>query len=649
VTERVRIAEALRNGIQRDSRLGVNTPYLEALKGLRATEWGLRDFNPIVVPVAAPGTVSWPWNQLFRGKKKTVFCEESVVYSVDESTWTPTALSLKNLFLRGSSATITVSVSPWHFIDFYDSWLLLNGDSMVVNLPTINANDPTTYVTSTRIPQTGCNHKDGRVLLGGFPNGTYWWDGVDNVEEYVRTQFENSGGLNNSLQMHLANADFQNWIWWGSIGVGDFLGLWLMEYLYHGNITWSERLTNGTFTGSATGWTLGANWAYGSNKVTHTAGATAVVSQSNVITAGIYHYYSFTVSGRTAGTVTFSGGGGTLSVAVSSNTTVTGYFLGGTGGHLTITPTTDFDGAIDSLSLIRLSEDFGFTSDNPFHAMLAKRNETGMMPLPCRGLVQKMIPLGDAVVCYTTSGIAAAVSFSNPVSTYGVREIDNLQHIGIPSRGAAGGGEHGHIFMDEGGTLWGISKDLTAERIGYQHVLADFVGADPLIEYDAQHQEWYICGDPAADRTCFVFTRNGGLSKAPWMPTSVSFAEGGIVAGYSFTTDFVSGADEVYLTTGRIRAGDGREESSLNYIILVTQDTDATGWTCYVDYRTEQGVAWTASELFTPDTRGHIRCSVSGIEFRIRLLHPDRTLCDLDEIILEFNDGDRHSVSRLLP
>ena len=41
----------------------------------------------------------------------------------------------------------------------------------------------------------------------------------------------------------------------------------------------TELVTNGDFTGNATGWTLGAGWSYDDNNVLHTAGQTADLSQ----------------------------------------------------------------------------------------------------------------------------------------------------------------------------------------------------------------------------------------------------------------------------------------------------------------------------------------------------------------------------------
>ena len=62
--------------------------------------------------------------------------------------------------------------------------------------------------------------------------------------------------------------------------------------------------TNGSFTGNATGWTLGAGFAYSSNAVSHTSNGTAVLSQN--IGAVSYREYLlvFTISALTVGTVT---------------------------------------------------------------------------------------------------------------------------------------------------------------------------------------------------------------------------------------------------------------------------------------------------------------------------------------------------------
>lgn len=116
----------------------------------------------------------------------------------------------------------------------------------------------------------------------------------------------------------------------------------------------SELVTNGNFTGNATGWTLGAGWAYNSNNVLHTAGNTAALSQNiSVLDASTYRV-TLTVTG-TAGDVDISlgdGAGDTATFGGGSGVCV--FYLAATvatTGNISIVPTTDFDGTIDTVSV----------------------------------------------------------------------------------------------------------------------------------------------------------------------------------------------------------------------------------------------------------------------------------------------------------
>ena len=112
-----------------------------------------------------------------------------------------------------------------------------------------------------------------------------------------------------------------------------------------------EMVVNGSFTGNADFWTLGAGWSYGTNNVTHTSGtATVVPNPALSIVASTMYQVTYTMSGRTVGSVTVSIGG-TNGTARSSNATFTEVLTTTTTANLTFTPTTDFDGAIDDISV----------------------------------------------------------------------------------------------------------------------------------------------------------------------------------------------------------------------------------------------------------------------------------------------------------
>ena len=133
----------------------------------------------------------------------------------------------------------------------------------------------------------------------------------------------------------------------------------------------SEKVTNGTFTGNATGWTLGAGWAYSSNNVAHTAGSTAAMSQDTGEVAGEYYLVSFVVSVTTGqvglkGKLTTTIGGTQAGIWANSNgnLTASGYFSNTVNyivkatntNDLTFTPTTDFNGTIDTVSVKKITD-----------------------------------------------------------------------------------------------------------------------------------------------------------------------------------------------------------------------------------------------------------------------------------------------------
>ena len=119
----------------------------------------------------------------------------------------------------------------------------------------------------------------------------------------------------------------------------------------------ADVVTNGSFTGSATGWTLGANWAYGGNKVTHSAGAVAALSQSIAQVDTTHYLVMVTTSGWTAGNFTFTINGITVTfyntIETQVNATNRGAYVATSTGSVTlaITPSTDFDGSIDDVSV----------------------------------------------------------------------------------------------------------------------------------------------------------------------------------------------------------------------------------------------------------------------------------------------------------
>lgn len=110
-------------------------------------------------------------------------------------------------------------------------------------------------------------------------------------------------------------------------------------------------VTNGTFTGAATGWTLGAGWAYGTDNVAATTAATAL-SQAVTLVAGVAYSLTYTTT-RDAGSVRPTLGG-TLGTARSTAATFTETIIPVTTTGLSFTGT-GFTGTIDTVSVTPLT------------------------------------------------------------------------------------------------------------------------------------------------------------------------------------------------------------------------------------------------------------------------------------------------------
>lgn len=118
----------------------------------------------------------------------------------------------------------------------------------------------------------------------------------------------------------------------------------------------SELLTNGTFTGNATGWTVPFGWAYSANTVVHSSNGTGALQPSTALTTvivGFEYQYSIDISSMTVGTATLAVGGVTL--AITANGTYTKKFVATSNANLTITPTSTARFTVDNISLKRLS------------------------------------------------------------------------------------------------------------------------------------------------------------------------------------------------------------------------------------------------------------------------------------------------------
>jgi len=150
--QKIEFAEALRNGLNPDSRTPENSPYLEECIGCRATEYGLsthRTFSikapngaDFAVTPATGVVFAYPHPQLFLGDDKYLFCTDEHIYEIDKGTYIIsddiTLYEAKDVDWPADSVeTVTVATSPdgWVHADFGKAWFLTNGNTFIGYLP----------------------------------------------------------------------------------------------------------------------------------------------------------------------------------------------------------------------------------------------------------------------------------------------------------------------------------------------------------------------------------------------------------------------------------------------------------------------------------------------------------------------------------
>jgi len=174
----------------------------------------------------------------------------------------------------------------------------------------------------------------------------------------------------------------------------------------------AEKLANGTFTGSATSWTLGAAWAYNSNNVIKNADGTNTLSQALVdmttpIVIGESYLITFVISSLTVGTVVGSIGGEQLP-SVGKNSTYTFVVTATTTAPLTFTPSNTARFVIDTISLKKLGGSLTVGGDITTAGNIYSTLTAGDIPyVSTNGLLAGQTPVADGTY---TVGIGASTN-----------------------------------------------------------------------------------------------------------------------------------------------------------------------------------------------------------------------------------------------
>lgn len=115
----------------------------------------------------------------------------------------------------------------------------------------------------------------------------------------------------------------------------------------------TELVTNGTFTGSATGWTLGGGWAYGANAITATA-SSAAATQAITVPANSWSLAQIDMAAWSTGSILVQFNSVTVIPAMVANGRYFGtFFSTGATANVSISAT-NATATIDNISITKL-------------------------------------------------------------------------------------------------------------------------------------------------------------------------------------------------------------------------------------------------------------------------------------------------------
>lgn len=127
-----------------------------------------------------------------------------------------------------------------------------------------------------------------------------------------------------------------------------------------------------------------------------------------------------------------------------------------------------------------------------FYADLWKRNQMFMRPMPWRGYVWNVKPLGDVVMVYGQDGVAALTFHDSGI--VGMKPVQRYpDRLGLMGRDTVAGTDDIHIIQSSDGDLWQITPDLVAQKLKYKWVLpTEPEGTRSAMSYEPLEQEFYI-------------------------------------------------------------------------------------------------------------------------------------------------------------
>lgn len=246
----------------------------------------------------------------------------------------------------------------------------------------------------------------------------------------------------------------------------------------------AELVTNGAFATGAS-WTFGDGWAHDGAALTakHTAGSVAVLSQNVSAVNGGTYLVTFDIKTRTAGTVYVSLGGLWGAIYYGASGSFAPLMTAGASGEITFTPSTDFDGSIDNVSVKRV------TATGSVMDLALSGSTTASVRSSSKGL-----GIGDSSLAYLSSdsygGNAAFGGWAMKSMVSGWRNLafgDAALLQATTSQYATGIGYGALQNLEAGGNSVAIgAMALNSSKDSWNNVA---IGAGALAQLDGRHPD----------------------------------------------------------------------------------------------------------------------------------------------------------------
>jgi|GEM_PF-3006378 len=172
------IRDALSNGL-RPVGMGRNSPYCDRMKNL--VPWGTMARTPKwpTFPISGSFSGEWPWPQLTRGESVTLLRDKTELYSVNESTWSTTAMTRRRSYSPSVSDVALTGTYKLNLLEeFGECWFLCDGNGLWFKLPYFSDYVLRYSVTYPTIPELSAIAKfDNRLFIGGLDGGNPAYEG----------------------------------------------------------------------------------------------------------------------------------------------------------------------------------------------------------------------------------------------------------------------------------------------------------------------------------------------------------------------------------------------------------------------------------------------------------------------------------------